>query len=181
MGEFRSNLAFGRVGEGLISRWLQSRGHMVFPAYEKEIGRGKGPQLFSASGDLVLPDILAFCGPRIQWVEAKHKTCFTWHRISQKWTTGIDLRHYGEYQEVAARTSLPVWLMFWHPKSEPDARDIAHGCPDECPVGLFGNDLAFLADCENHRSDKWGKSGMVYWAHDRLKLIASVSDMEARA
>lgn len=179
--DFARKLQFGRVGESLISRWLQARGHLVFPAYEKEIGTGKGPQLFAASGDLVLPDILAFRGSRIQWIEAKHKTCFTWHRSTGRWTTGIDLRHYAEYQEVAARTALPVWLMFWHPKATPDARDLAHGCEPECPIGLFGNDLAVLVTCENHRSDRWGKSGMVYWAVDSLKLIAPARDIEAAA
>lgn len=178
--DFDHMLAQGRVGEGVISRWLQSRGHMVFPAYEKEIGSGKGPQLFSMSGDLVLPDILAFRGKRIHWVEAKHKTCFTWHRISRKWTTGIDLRHYGEYREVAARTETPVWLMFWHPKAEPNERDIPH-CPSECPTGLFGNDLAVLSECENHRSDKWGRTGMVYWAVENLKLLARAEELREAA
>lgn len=174
---FADQLQFGQVGESLISRWLQSRGHLVFPAYEKEIGSGKGPQLFSADGDLVLPDILAFCGKRIQWVEAKHKTCFTWHRITQRWTTGIDIRHYNEYQQVAARTELPVWLMFYHPHPAPNDRDIRHGCPQRCPTGLFGNDLSVLVNCENHRSDKWGKSGMVYWAAQSLKRIAPAESL----
>ena len=178
-GEFEQRLSFGRVGEGVISRWLQSRGHLVFPAYEKEIGSGKGPQLFCSAGDLVLPDILAFCGSRIQWVEAKHKTCFTWHRMTQRWTTGIDLRHYREYQEVAARTELPVWLMFYHPQSKPDDRDIKHGCPPECPTGLFGNDIETLSACENHKSSKWGKSGMVYWAVDSLRLIVPAESLAA--
>lgn len=177
---FRHTLARGKIGESLISQWLQSRGHLVFPAYEKEIDEGKGPQLFAASGDLVLPDLLAFRGQKIQWVEAKHKTCFTWHRISSRWTTGIDIRHYNEYQEVAARTSLPVWLMFWHPKSEPNERDLPH-CKGQSPTGLFGNDLAILAATENHRSDKWGRSGMVYWSAESLKLIAPVEELWSSA
>lgn len=178
MGKFEKSLAFGQLGESLISRWLQSRGHMVFPAYQIEHSTGKGPQLFSASGDLVLPDLLSFRQGKVMWFEAKHKTCFTWHRISQKWTTGIDLRHYEEYQEVAGRTSLSVWLLFYHPKGKPDQRDLQHGSPKICPTGLFGNELSLLQKTENHRSDKWGKSGMVYWAHENLRLIATVSDME---
>lgn len=178
---FEQTLARGRVGESVISRWLQSRGHLVFPAYEVEIGTGKGPQLFSASGDLVLPDVLAFKGRTIHWVEAKHKTCFTWHRNTGRWTTGIDLRHYEEYQEVSARTSLPVWLMFWHPKSTPNPRDVDHGCPPECPTGLFGNEIGILTQRENHRSDRWGRSGMVYWAVQSLRLIAPATDLQEAA
>lgn len=177
MGRFEQSLAVGQLGESLISRWLQSRGHAVFPAYQIEHQTGKGPQMFAASGDLVLPDLLAFRECKIQWFEAKHKTCFTWHRITERWTTGIDLRHYGEYQEVAARTGLPVWLLFFHPKSQPDVRDLQHGCPPQCPTGLFGNDIEALTQKENHRSDKWGKTGMVYWSVENLKFIAPAKDL----
>ena len=176
MGRFDQTLAMGRVGESAISRWLQGRGHAVFPAYEIEKGSGKGPQLFAASGDLVLPDLLAFRAGRIRWFEAKHKTCFSWHRLTGRWVTGIDLRHYGEYREVAERTATPVWLLFFHPLAEPAASDRAHGCPSECPTGLFGNDLAILARCENHRSDRHGRSGMVYWAHDSLRRLAPMAE-----
>lgn len=178
MAGFEQNLANGRLGEGAISRWLQSRGHMVFPAYDIEHGTGKGPQLFSASGDLVLPDLLTFRGGKILWFEAKKKTCFSWHRMTQRWTTGIDLRHYGEYQEVAARTGLPVWLLFFHPDGVPSDSDLAFGCPKECPTGLFGGDLANLTACENHRSDRHGRSGMVYWAASSLGYLADSWELQ---
>ena len=174
MRSFKENLSMGRVGEGVISKWLQQRGHLVFPAYEIEHSTGKGPQLFGADKDLVLPDLLAFRDGKIQWFEAKHKTCFTWHRITKRWVTGIDLRHYKEYLEVADKTGLPVWLLFFHPMSEPSENDISHGCPETCPTGLFGNDILVLEKNENHRSDKWGKTGMVYWSTDALRKIADI-------
>jgi hypothetical protein len=181
MGSFEKNLAQGQLGEGIISKWLQERGHSVFPAYQIEQHTGKGPQLFSAARDLVLPDLLVFKGKNIHWVEAKNKTCFSWHRITSRWTTGIDLRHYEEYQEVSERTELPVWLVFWHPKSQPDLRDLDHGSPKECPTGLFGGDIDRLKDCENHRAESFnhasntghGKSGMVYWAVNNLQRLDS--------
>ena len=179
MGRFEQNLATGQLGESLISRWLQGRGHAVFPAYQIEHQTGKGPQLFAASGDLVLPDLLAFRAGEIKWFEAKHKTCFTWHRKSRRWTTGIDLRHYAEYQEVANRTSLPVWLLFYHPKARPSDGDLQYGCPAECPTGLFGNEIYTLTRCESHRSDRHGPTGMVYWAHEDLKLIAKAEALAA--
>jgi hypothetical protein len=179
MGRFDQTLAFGQIGESLISRWLQARGHLVFPAYEKQIDSGKGPQLFAASGDLVLPDLLVFRAGKVHWIEAKHKTCFTWHRLSGKWTTGIDQRHYGEYQEVAEKTALPVWLLFWHPSETPSPADMRHNCPPACPVGLFGNDIDVLRKCESHTSDRHGPSGMVYWAHEALRLIATADEVLA--
>lgn len=175
MGSFEKALAFGQAGELTVSKWLQSRGHAVFPAYEKEGGDFKGPQLFAASGDLVLPDLFAFRNGKTIWFEVKRKTCFTWHRISRKWVTGIDLHHYHQYQEVAARTSTPVWLMFFHPENKPDARDAQRGCPPKSPAGLFGNDISTLQGCENHRHENWGRHGMVYWSHESLKFLAEVS------
>ena len=173
MADFSEKLAMGRVGEGAISKWLQGRGHAVFPAYEIEVSSGKGPQLFAASGDLVLPDLLSFCSGKAQWFEAKTKTCFTWHRVSQKWVTGINVRHYDEYQEVAARTGLAVWLLFLHPKDRPSDDDISRGCPPSCPTGIFGNNLGILTGCESHRWPPIGTGGMVYWAAGNLRRFAS--------
>lgn len=175
MGRFEQSLAFGQLGESVISRWLQSRGHAVFPAYQVEHQTGKGPQLFTETGDLVLPDLLAFRDGKSIWFEAKHKTCFSWYRTRSRWVTGIDLRHYGEYKDVQQITGLPVWLMFWHPNGTPDSADLRHGCPGECPTGLFGNSLDVLSDNESHRSNKWGSSGMVYWAATSLRLLSPVA------
>lgn len=191
MGNFAHALAFGQEGETLISRWLQSRGHIVFPAYEKQINTGKGPQLFSAAANYVLPDLLVFRRNGVCWIEAKHKNFFTWWRRTSVWTTGIDLRHYEEYQQVSALTGVPCWILFWHPSSNPDPRDIQAGSPAQCPTGLFGNDLATLAGCEDHRCLSLdpvrdgmvghGRSGMVYWAVDDLKLLARPSDILSAA
>lgn len=171
MGSFNENLAFGQLGEGFISKWLQGRGHAVFPAYQMENDTGKGPQLFSSDEDLVLPDLLAFSDGGTYWFEAKRKTCFSWYRKTKRWTTGIDVRHYEEYQKVAHKTGLPVWLLFYHPNSAPSSSDIKWGCPKLCPIGLFGNDILVLKKTESHRSERHGKSGMVYWARESLKLM----------
>ena len=179
MGSFERTLAFGQIGESVISKWLQGRGHAVFPAYQVEKDTGKGPQLFTTVANLVLPDLLAFRAGKAAWFEAKHKTCFSWHRMTRRWVTGIDLRHYAEYQEVAKVTSLPVWLLFWHPLPNPSPDDQSYGCPIECPTGLFGNDLAVLAAKESHRHANHGKSGMVYWADSSLRLLAETHEVAA--
>jgi len=170
MMTFQQSLEYGQAGESVISQWLQDRGCKVFPAYEKLIDTGKGPQLFTAQGNFVLPDLLVFGEGQesIFWAEAKHKTRFTWHRISQTWQTGIDLRHYLEYCEVQLRTGLPVWLMFLHAQSKPSQSDLAHGAPKTCPSGLFGNALSELMLAESHRSQRHGVSGMVYWPESAL-------------
>ena len=184
---FSRQLGVGQVAEGLIARWLMARGASVMPAYEIEQSSGKGPQLFSQEGDFVAPDMLVFSHKGIQWVESKHKSVFTWHRVSKRWTTGIDLRHYGDYLQVAKQTSVPVWLLFFHRESTPSVDDRRHGCPQECPTGLFGGELFSLVVLENHRAPHFdptrtgitghGRSGMVYWAVDQLRMLASKEEV----
>lgn len=166
MNQFDRSLARGQLGESIIAKWMRARGNSVLPVYEKEIDTGKGPRFFTPEGQRVAPDM--FVMPAMQWVEAKHKTVFSWHRNSRKWCTGIDLNHYAEYHQVEKISRRPVWLFFLHRVDRPDERDIRAGCPAKCPTGLFGNSLSYLERHENHRHNNWGKHGMVYWAVDAL-------------
>ena len=181
--KFAEKLDYGKVGEGLIAQWLMARGNLILPVYEVEKTANKGPQLFSAAASLVSPDLVAFTSNGVMWIEAKHKTVFTWHRNTQHWTTGIDLRHYEDYMEVAKQTKLPVWLMFFHRNEMPSDNDKRYGCPSKCPTGLYGGDVFTLSLKEHHRTLAinherdgclgHGKSGMVYWAHGDLKQLAT--------
>lgn len=191
---FAKQLATGKVAEGLIAKWLQARGSAVMPAYEIEISRGKGPQLFCREGEFVAPDMLVFNHDGLLWIEAKHKSVFTWYRRGKRWTTGIDLRHYDDYLKVQARTKLPVWLLFYHRESIPADRDLRYDeCPRECPTGLFGNSLEVLSqpanishDCPAYDESRegivgHGRSGMIYWAVSSLKRLASKERVEDAA
>lgn len=163
---FGLSLKKGQAGESLIAHWLRSRGCHVLPVYEVEMNTGKGPRLFSATGQLIAPDALVFNGDNIFWAEVKHKTIFTWHRNSGTWQTGIDLRHYEQYLEVADKTNKELWLFFFHA----GGLDPIGG---ESPSGLFGNTLDVLRNCAHHTSDKWGKTGMIYWEIKSLKRLAT--------
>lgn len=190
---FHDQLAIGQIAESAIAQWLRARGACVLPAYQVEQASGKGPQLFTPDAGLVAPDLLVFTASRgILWIEAKHKSVFTWWRQSGSWTTGIDLRHYGDYLRVAKATHLPVWLLFFHRCSTPDPRDVAYGCPEECPTGLFGGDLFDLVTQEDHRTPPLdakrtqgvlghGPSGMVYWDVAVLKKLATTDQVLAVA
>ena len=61
-----------------------------------------------------------------------------------------------------------VWLLFLQQGGKAKDSTIS-------PSGLYGNDLSVLMSSENHRSDKWGNGGMVYWAIDSLLKIAEYS------
>ena len=149
----------------------------MLPVYENE-EQFKGPQLYGPNGNRIAPDMLVVSTVgKACWIEAKHKTRFTWHRITKRWTTGIDLHYYSEYVKIATEIDWPVWLLFLHIESEPWASDIESGCPAQCPIGLFGGNLLTLKGRENHRHDNHGKSGMVYWNYEILTKLADVSEL----
>lgn len=166
---FDKSLSFGQQGENSISLWLiNTLKYSVLPVYETEGRDFKGPRCFTPGRQIIAPDILAMKEGKVLWIEAKHKTVFSWHRISRQWTTGIDVHHYQNYLELAEKHPFPVWLLFLHEQSV-----TSEGC-GECPTGLFGGSLQYLSAHENHRSDRHGKSGMVYWAHGTLSKMADV-------
>jgi hypothetical protein len=161
----------GQAGESAIAKWLRGKGYSVMPVYEKLIDNRKGPQIFTPTGSIVAPDLFTFRGAEARWIEAKHKSAFTLHKITGQWTTGIDLRLYEEYQRIDAETSWPVWLLFLQEEGQ------AKYSPKGCPTGLFGGKLSYLVKNEHHRHMNHGTSGMVYWAHETLRLIAPLSDV----
>ncbi len=167
---FQQSLRFGKAGESLIAQWLISKGYDILPVYEKIIDTGKGPQVFTLKGAYIAPDLLAFSKAKTLWIEAKHKTAFSWHRISQHWVTGIDLRHYKEYCIIEDRGPWPIMLLFLHEGGQ------AKDSPPNSPSGLFGNYLSYLRTHENHRHTNWGTSGMVYWGMADLKKLAEYTN-----
>lgn len=167
---FEEKLAFGRVGEEKIANWLINRcGAAVLPVYQIDSDDKKGPRLFAKQHKLTVPDLLVWTqSDGLIWMEAKRKTVFSWHENTQSWQTGIDKRLFEQYEKVAVRTSLPVWLLFLHEKTETDKRKE----PWPCPTGLFGRTLKFLAENIDH---PWG--GMLYWKHDDLRKLAELSEL----
>lgn len=182
---FADSLSSGQLGESLIAQWLRRRGWHVLPAYEKEIDNGKGPRLFTASdagkAQLISPDLLAMRSGQFLWVEAKHKTRFSWYGKGNCWVTGVDRRHFEDYCAVTDSTGLNVWLLFLHRDNQTWPEDVAKwGAPPTCPTGLFGRSIAALRLAENqsHQSDKWGHTGMVYWQpFVHLLLIAPLAEV----
>jgi len=159
MSAFDKKLAFGQIGESKIAKWFNRRGYTVLPVYEKEIDTGKGPRIFAPKEQIIAPDILVFKANKILWIEAKHKSGFSWHRKTGRWVTGIDLKHYLDYLKVKDYSPAPVWLLFLQD-------GLAAKDSPVSPSGLFGQSLDVLRKCENHRHAAWGISGMVYWAID---------------
>lgn len=184
--QFEARLEQGKTGESLIARWLQRRGYNVLPAYEKEENEHKGPRIFSATRDLVAPDLLAFGAPkgvvRVFWAEAKSKAAFTWHRITGTYQDGIDRRHWLDYLELRRRMLWDLWLLFLHAPGGLAKDNPPNMVP---PSGLFGGEVLQLAKCIDHESDKYGDGGMVYWRCEDLmaagKPLATYAEVCANA
>ena len=175
---FQEALEIGEAGESLIARSLLTLGVSVLPIYKTAPTEYKGPRLYSsASGALVVPDMLIFKGQKVYWIEAKHKAAFTWHRNTSQWVTGVNLHHYKQYITIQnERPEWPIWLLFLH-------RDgVAKDTPDgmTSPTGLFGNALSYLMRNEHHRHENHGTGGMVYWNMDALKYLAPLADLVPR-
>ena len=168
---FEKQLKFGKMGESAIANWFKRKGYTVLPVYEVEMNTGKGPQVFMQSAELVAPDMLCFNGEKVFWIEAKHKSVFSWYRKEQRWETGIDLHHYEDYLQVAEKSPWPVWLMFLHYNGYTEEP------PHHCPTGLFGRKLSYLQEHVSHESDRHGRHGMVYWAHETLLQIATLEEV----
>lgn len=179
---FEQDLAFGKIAESQIATWLRRvHGWDFLPVYDIEKHTGKGPQVFTTEDALIAPDILAMKRDggqwKLRWIEAKRKTAFSWHRQSRRWVTGIDLKHYRDYQAIAERYPWELWLLFLHESSMPSNEDRSHSCPSRCPTGLFGEEIGKMSRHENHRSDKYGKGGMVYWKHQSLRQLATLNEI----
>jgi hypothetical protein len=169
--DFEQRLSTGKVGESLIAAWLRSQNWTILPVYDVEIDTGKGPRLYTPTRKLIAPDMLALQTGSAQWIEAKHKTAFSWHRNTGRWVTGIDKRHYADYCAIDDSTDWPVWLMFLQQGGQ------AKDSPPHSPSGLFGNALSVLRQNENHRFPPEGDDGMVYWSPKHLIKLASLEEV----
>lgn len=171
MSAFATQLAVGKAGESAIARWLMRKGWSVMPVYEKTDSEYKGPQLYSANCSLIAPDLFIFRSESALWIEAKHKSGFTYHRNTGTWVHGIDIRHYEHYLAVQKLSRWAVWLLFL------TKGQATKGTDEAGPRGLFGERLDTLADNEHHRHWAHGSGGMVYWAVPPLRAIANLEDV----
>jgi len=171
---FDEALKVGRLAESAIAKWFMRRGYNVFPAYEVENGNYKGPRIFGANGELISPDLFVFKPEAVFWVEAKSKAAFTWYRIGQNYQDGIDKKCWLDYLKLAQAMYWPVWLLFLHGPGQV-AKDNPEGMVP--PTGLFGQDISELKNRVDHESDKWGRTGMVYWNVDSLIRVATWNEV----
>lgn len=185
---FNDSFAYGRVGENDVGQWLnQVEKWLHLPAYEIEIPSGKGPRFIASTGEeLIAPDLLSVKRIRkrllVRWHEIKHKNRFSWRYTAKPpcWQTGIDERHYLDYIKVLKDSTIDVYVLFLHERSDPSQKDLEHGSPAVCPTGLYGQSLDYLMAHVDHR-DKHTSYGrdypMVYWNECDLKRLATLEEV----
>ena len=178
--DFQDSLAFGHVGESLVSSWLLRQGHTVIPIgspnYTLHSHQGGAPVAYKDDRAIVCPDLLCRTTDGIKWVEVKQKSRFAWYRRGQCWNTGIDDRLWTHYRDCQRVTGVPVWLLFLHRESTPSPGDQRYLPPGTlCPVGLFGIDLFRADECK--RSGRDGNRTMWYWRARDLKLLATLEEV----
>ena len=164
---FKKALEYGQEGERELSSILLQRGFSLVPTCNLPSSPGKGPRLQDGKAGIVLPDFMVFSRAGYMCIEAKHKKGFTWYRnrnrhgVCGSWQTGIDLSAYEQYKKFAEETKTQIMICFLHDGGAAKDSEVS-------PKGLFWNFLQDLEYLEDHRSDRWGKHGMVYWNIDDL-------------
>ena len=178
----------GTIGESITARWLRSRGYTVIPAYEKQVSDWKGPRVYLPEGQLVAPDLFALITRHDQtyafWGEVKTKERFTWRFTEGVWQTGLDCKYFEEYKELWEVHKLPVYIFFYHRRTDTDVRDVQRGAPDTCPAGLFVQRLDTLLALaqrggrRGHTDQHTGKyTPMVYWYIHHLQQYATLEQI----
>lgn len=129
----------GRAAEQAAARWIQIKWDaLILPVYDYcGLEGGKAPKLQGASESLVTPDLLVV-RRGFSWCEVKLKETATFFRIKGRWETGIETRLWRQYQLVAERTGVRVWIMFLHEEQdEALIQDIAVLATDQRDSFIF--------------------------------------------
>lgn len=107
--KFDDAMAIGRLGEELVTAWMQRRGAGVIPSYAASID-AKAPKMLFSSSSLVLPDLdVCSFGHRF-WVEVKTYRGPARNRKRGCYVHGFDRRLHMQYLDVARTSGCPVLL-----------------------------------------------------------------------
>lgn len=111
---FERKLKFGEEGEHEVAQYLIQRGVSILPLYQFD--KGEAPVIFSAKTQIISPDLICFKDDAFM-VEVKTKNQWVMHRGRVE--TGLDLKHYNHYKQIACITGKDVYVFFNQKKQEP--------------------------------------------------------------
>ena len=157
---FNDSLKFGLGGERIVAEIMRARGWTVVQVGGQH-GEYQGPRIELPMGlTLVSPDLIIMKNGKTFWIEVKRKSVFSFHKNSQKITTGIDLDKWIDYLEADRYGSFPLWLFFLHES------DTVRDAPDGIArpkTGIYFGQARKLKQTELHRHRNFGSHGGVFW------------------
>ena len=115
--EWQTQLAFGQEGEHIVASLLIASGsYTILPLYQF-LSCSFAPQIYTASGSLTSPDLVAMKSGKVMFVECKRKR--RWIRWNERVETGLNRKHFQAYLELSQVTGIPLFLFFIHEEQEP--------------------------------------------------------------
>lgn len=173
--EYALQLDRGLQVEQLVARYVVTR-------HKREVMRMEGakshvkqdtgaPMLLAYGAEIIAPDMLTWGNGEPLWLEVKDKDNCSWHRITSKWQTGFNERHFHAYLEVSrrTRTDVSVWFIQRGIGREDDPR----GLPQ--PRGVYTGRLSKIG------SKGRSRGGMMYWNLNDLTMQCSLEQLHAVA
>ena len=153
--EFREAKKSGRELEEAIARILVAAGWAVIPVTASS-DVGIGPRVMSKDGTIVAPDLICFRKGRCRMVETKNKSTFSLHRNTGTWLTGIDTKHFNDYDKVQTACGCKLCVVFLQ-RPEGDS-----------PSGVY---FQWVDELKQHVHHSWDENGMTYWAEKDLSRM----------
>lgn len=111
---FESKLKLGEEGEHEVAQYLMRRGVSVLPLYQFDIDTA--PVIYSANSETISPDLICFKDDAFM-VEVKTKN--QWVSYMGRVETGLNLKHYNHYKQIACITGKEVYVFFNHREQHP--------------------------------------------------------------
>lgn len=109
--DFAEALAFGRMGELMVSEWAQRSGCGVLPCYDFSGSDGaKAPRLMFRGGGLVIPDLDLCRDGRRWWLEVKTYHGPAYNRRKRCDVHGFPDRLFQSYSNVEKASGTPVYV-----------------------------------------------------------------------
>lgn len=111
MRNFSELLAFGEEGEQIIAEMLIEKGAAVLPLYQFK-NHDNAPFMLTESEKITLPDLCCWLKGNNFFVECKRKN--QWVKFKGQTETGLNEKHFYEYEKIKAITGKKVYIFFIH-------------------------------------------------------------------
>lgn len=160
-GAFEAMLQHGEHYEHLLAKLLERRGFRVLgeARFNWKTNGVRDSRTLRATH--LYPDLLVERNGRARWIDAKFKTHADLYRRTQTLVTGIPMRHWLYYKEIALKTATPVAIAFLH-QQENEIRS------------------AYLTDlerCISHQSDKMSRHGMIFFVYNQIPVVGRFEEL----